>query len=337
MKKTIITLLQLALGIGLIVFFFLTISHSGKLEEFKTTVQSAAGNWRLLSTGVFLYFICLFACTIRWLLLLKTQNFNITFPRAFALYFIGHFFSSFMPGATSGDLIKAVYVARETPDKKTEVVSTVFIDRILGLLGLIILAVLMMSFRLDFFLAHHATRMALVFNLVMLAGTILGAFVVFGRNLAEKWTFFSQLEERTRLGVIITKAYKAFHLCIRNPGVLSKTIALSVLNHVIIVCVIYCIGISIGVKLRFVDYLTVFPVINAIAGLPVTPGGLGMREGAAIYILGALSVPAPAALALSLLVYLTTLFWAMIGGMVYLVFVLKTGYDADKAVRTGAV
>ncbi len=328
MKKKIITLLQLALGIGLVVFFFFTISQSGKLDDFRNSVQSAAGNWHLMLVGICLYFLCLFSCTIRWLLLLKVQNFSITFYRALVLYFIGHFFSSFMPGATSGDLIKAIYVARETPDKKTEVVSTVFIDRILGLLGLIILAVTMMCLRLDFFMAHQATRLALVFNIGLLAVTVLGALVVFGRNLAEKWSFFTRLEERTRLGTIITKAYRAFHLCIRNRGVLSKTLLLSFMNHILIVCVIYFIGLSIGARLEFVDYLTVFPVINAIAGLPVTPGGLGMREGAAIYILGALSVPAPTALALSLLVYLITLFWAMVGGIVYMLFVLKTGYES---------
>ncbi len=333
MKKTLITLLQVALGMGLIVFFFMTISHSGKLEDFKATVLLAAENWRLLTIGTLLFPLCLLSCTLRWLLLLKVQNFNISFSRALVLYFIGHFFSSFMPGATSGDLIKAVYVARETPDKKTEVVSTVFIDRIVGLLGLIILAILMMCIRLDFFLAHRATRLALIFNLGLLTITALGTFIVFGRNLVEKWSFFSRLEKRTRLGAIITKAYKAFHLCIRNPVVLSKTIALSFLNHVIIVCVICFIGASIGVHLGLIDYLTVFPVINAIAGLPITPGGLGMREGAAIYLLGALNVPAPSALALSLLVYLITLFWAMVGGIIYMIFVLKTGYDANKEIK----
>ncbi|MDD4873179.1 MAG: lysylphosphatidylglycerol synthase transmembrane domain-containing protein [Kiritimatiellae bacterium] len=336
MKKKLITLVQLALGIGLITFFFIKIAHSGKITDFKIAIQSAADNWHFLVFGTALYLLCLVICTTRWVILLKAQNVHLTFPRTLILYFIGHFFSSFMPGATSGDLIKAIYVAREVPDKKTEVVSTVFIDRIIGLVALIILSIAIMITRLKFFLAYKETRVALVFNLVLLGITLAGSFIVFKRNLLEKWSFFSKLEQKTRLGKIITKAYNAFHVCINYPGVLRNTIVLSLLNHVIFIGVAFFFGLSLKVQLNYVDYLTVFPVINAIAALPITPGGLGMREGAAIFLLGALNIPSATALALSLLVYLSTLFWALVGGVVYIVFVYKTGYDARKDITAEA-
>ena len=334
MKKKLLTILQLALGAGLIVFFFFKIASSGKLGDFKAAFQSAAGNWPVLLLGFGLYCICLLLCTARWLILLKAQNVSLTYFRALVLYFIGHFFSSFMPGATSGDLVKAIYVARETPDKKTEVVSTVFIDRIVGLFGLIILTVIIMVVRLKFFLTYKQTQLALVFNLVLLGITLIGSLVVFRKNLLEKWAFFSRLEERTKLGKIITKAYNAFHACINYPGVMKKTIALSVLNHIVFIGVAYFIGLSLEVNMTYLDFMTVFPVINAVAALPITPGGLGMREGAAIFLLQALNVQSGTALALSLLIYLGTLFWALLGGVVYLVFVYKTGYDARKDIES---
>jgi uncharacterized protein (TIRG00374 family) len=257
----------------------------------------------------------------------------MNFSRALVLYFIGHFFSLFMPGATSGDLIKAIYVARETPDRKTEVVSTVFIDRIIGLFGLIILTVVIMVARLNFFLSYKETKVALVFNLILLVITLAGSFIVFKRNLLEKWSFFSKLEERTKLGKIITKAYNALHVCINCPGVLKKTLVLSFINHIVFIGVAFFIGLSLEIRLRYFDYLTVFPVINAVAALPITPGGLGVREGAVIFLFGALNIPSATALALSLLVYLSTLFWALIGGFVYIVFVYQTGYDLRKDIK----
>jgi uncharacterized protein (TIRG00374 family) len=334
MKKKLITILQLVLGIGLIAAFFIKIAHSGKIGDFKAALGSAAGNWPLLCTGIFLYFVCLLLCTIRWKILLVAQNVNLSFPRTLVLYFIGHFFSSFMPGATTGDLIKAIYVARETTDRKTEVVSTVFIDRIIGLIGLIILTVVIMVLRMKFFLAYRETKIALLFNIVMLIGAIGGLFVVFRHNLLEHWAFFARLEERTTLGKIIRKAYNAFHVCINHPGVLQKTVIISVLNHVFFISCAYLIGMALRVDMTYVDYLTVFPVINAVAALPVTPGGLGMREGAAIFLLAALKVPAASALALSLLIYLGVLFWALVGGAVYMAFVYKTGYDARNEIRS---
>lgn len=330
MKKKLITLLQLTIGAGLIAFFFLKIAHSGKLDEFKTALQSAAGNWPLLTLGTALYFVCMCLCTLRWRVLLQAQNVHLSFSRTLVLYFIGHFFSSFMPGATSGDIIKAYYASKETPNLKTEVVSTVFIDRIAGLVGLIVLSVIMMAARFNFFLAYKETRYAMVFNLVLLVMALAGFFVIFRRNLLEKSALFSKLEAKTKVGSIITKVYNAFHVCVNHPGVMSKTIAYSVVNHVFFVSCAALIGMSLGIKMTYIDYLAVFPVINAIAAIPITPGGLGTREGAAIFLLGALNVPAATALAVSLLLYTATLFWALMGGLVYMAFVYTTGYNVKK-------
>jgi len=330
MKKKLLTLLQLAIGAGLITFFFINIAHSGKLGEFKNAMHSAAGNWQFLAAGILAYILCILLCTTRWVLLLKAQNVSLGFPRALVLYFIGLFFSSFMPGSTSGDIIKAIYVAREVPDKKTEVVSTVFIDRIIGLVGLLILAVVTMIFRFQFFLSYPQTRIALGFNITLLLGSIVGFFVIFRHNILEKWSFFSRMEGQTRLGKIITKAYSAFHACINHPGVLWKTIAISTVNHVVFILCSVLLGTSLGINMSVLDYLTVFPVINAFASIPFTPGGLGMREGAAIFLLGALNVSTSNALAVSLLIYTSTLFWSLIGGIIYIIFVYKTGYDARK-------
>jgi len=238
-----------------------------------------------------------------------------------------------MPGGTSGDLIKAVYVAREVPDKKTEVVSTVFIDRILGLFGLIILCVIVMAARIEFFLSYRETRAALVFNLLLLLVVVAGSFIIFKHDLVKRWPFFARIEKTTEIGRILAKAYSAFHVCINYPGILRNTVLLSIANHLLFIVCARLIGQALGLNIGFIDYLAVFPVINAIAAIPVTPGGLGMREGAAIFLLGALNVPAAAALALSLLVYLTMLFWAFIGGLVYMGYVYKTGYDARKEIQ----
>jgi uncharacterized protein (TIRG00374 family) len=333
MNKKVLTFLQLALGAGLIAFFFSKIADSGKLNEFNAAIHSAAVNWPFLLIAITCFFFCIFLCNIRWYLLLGSQQVRLAFGRTLVLYFIGQFFSSFMPGGTSGDLIKAIYVAREVPDKKTEVVSTVFIDRIIGLLGLIILCVIIMTARLDFFLSYKETRVALVFNVALLILTLLGSIVIFKHDLVRKWPFFVRMEETTKMGKILAKAYSAFHVCIKHPGILRNTLLLSIVNHVFFIACAYFLGMALSVKLRFIDYLTVFPVINAIAAIPITPGGLGMREGAAIFLLGALNVPAATALALSLLVYLVVLFWALVGGLVYIAYVYKTGYDARKEMQ----
>ena len=325
MKKKLLTVLQIEIALGVITFFVVEMYANGQLQQLASALRAAAGNWPILAFGILLFSVCMSLCNLRWKILLEAQGIHISFARSMMLYMIGQFFSSFMPGGTSGDIFKAVYIARESKDKKTEAVATVLIDRIIGLLALILLTSIITVARLDFFLSNPKTKGVMIFNVILLAGMVAGMALVFGQNMFEKIPFFKKLEEKTSLGKIIAKLYSAFHVCIKKPAVLFKTIGLSLLNHIIFIFCAVCFGKSIGVNLSVMDYLTVFPIINAIAAIPATPGGLGTREVAAVFMLGLLGVAQPLAFSISILVYITTIFWSAIGGVVYLFYIIKQG------------
>jgi uncharacterized membrane protein YbhN (UPF0104 family) len=73
---------------------------------------------------------------VRWFLLVRAQDLPFTLRNAFRLGLIGYFFNTFLPGAVGGDLVKATFIAREQR-RRTVAVSTVLMDRAIGLLGLI--------------------------------------------------------------------------------------------------------------------------------------------------------------------------------------------------------
>jgi len=325
MKKKLLTALQFLLAAGLIGFFVFQMHKKGQLTTFASALQTSASNWPLLCAGVLLFSVCLAICNWRWKILLAAQGIQMTFRKTMMLYFVGQFFSSFMPGATSGDLFKAFYIAKESGTQKTEAVATVFIDRIIGLMSLILLTSIITLLRLDFFLSTPQTKGVMIFNVILLIGLICGMAVVFGQNIFEKIPLFRKLEEKTALGKIISKLYKAFQICVKSPAVLAKTVGLSMLNHVVFVFCAVFIGKSIGINVPALDYLTVFPIINAVAAIPITPGGLGTRDAAAVFMLGLLGVAEPLALSISILVYLATLFWSCVGGVVYLFYIFKQG------------
>lgn len=82
------------------------------------------------------------AIRFRWML--AVQGVHITLARSFALTFLGNFFNNFMLGLTGGDVVKAYSLARET-HRRTEAVVTVFLDRVVGLAALALLAALMVA------------------------------------------------------------------------------------------------------------------------------------------------------------------------------------------------
>src|SRR5438876_8575606 len=81
---------------------------------------------------------------ISWQMVLRVQGLELSFARTSEISFVAQFFNSFLLGSTGGDLIKAYYAARETHHKKTEAVTTVFVDRLIGLWAMLLFAAVMM-------------------------------------------------------------------------------------------------------------------------------------------------------------------------------------------------
>ena len=74
---------------------------------------------------------------------------------------------------------------------------------------------------------------------------------------------------------------------------------------------------------------------HAVAAIPATPGGLGTRETAAIFLLGVLGVAETRAVPLSLLVYGAVLFWSLFGGIIYMMYVAQHGKRVEEALEGG--
>ncbi|HAS82750.1 MAG TPA: hypothetical protein DCS43_08795 [Verrucomicrobia bacterium] len=162
----------------------------------------------------------------------------------------------------------------------------------------------------------------------------------FRRNVFEHFAFFRRLEEKTELGAMLSQIYRAFHGCLTHPGLLTRTLLLSLINHLFFIVAAFLLGAGLQIQTIAPDdtphiapirriaelgtYLTVFPVINGIATIPATPGGLGTRDAATKFLLGVpeFGVQPSRAVTLSLLLYVITLFWSLVVGIVYAIGII---------------
>lgn len=79
---------------------------------------------------------------LRWRLLLRLADVQLSVGRALQLALTAAFFNVVVPGNIGGDVIKSVYVARKlAPGRWTSVFVIAFLDRLLALAGLVVVAV----------------------------------------------------------------------------------------------------------------------------------------------------------------------------------------------------
>jgi hypothetical protein len=323
MKKIWMPLLQFAIGFALLAFILLRLNHSGQIRLLAQAFAQAAHNWPWILAGTSIFGGCIMLCVWRWQYLLRSVQVLLPLRTLTLYYFIGQFFNAFMFGATGGDVVKAYYVAQATQYRRTELFASVFIDRLIGLAALVVLIMAITLLRLKFFLATPIMRQALWMNIILVAAALAGAIVIL--VIEKRQPPPSAGPAAGRLMETLHRAYAPLRGCLRNRKLLAKVLCISCANHLGFIVAIMCLGRAVGIELEPVHYFTIFPVINAIAALPITPGGLGARDQAAIYLLGVVQVAAVAALTLSLLVYAATLFWSLAGGVVYLLYTWRSG------------
>ena len=94
---------------------------------------------RLLVMALGLNLAALFLTYVRWYTLVRVVDSTFRLSSAILLGSIGSLFSLVIPGAVGGDLIKAAYLVK-MDGNRTQAIASMVIDRIIGLLGLFVLA-----------------------------------------------------------------------------------------------------------------------------------------------------------------------------------------------------
>lgn len=280
MKKLIVTLLKFLVA-GALIYWCI---RTGKIDLGRLREKlPAAPGWTAIGFGLSILAGCV--TVQRWRTLLHAQDIQLSFFQAFRLTYIGFFFNIAMPGATGGDVIKAVYVARGQ-SKKAEAVTTIILDRVIGLYGLISLALIAILFRLRFLWNHAGQPVALGLTntqllILVTAGSllagILAALALLSQTLKESERF-DRFLGWIPLGRLFRKVYDATYLYRSRKDALLLCVVYSWIAQSIAAVSCYCFGQVIGDTLGLATYFLLIPLGLVINGIPIAPMGWGIGE-----------------------------------------------------------
>jgi uncharacterized membrane protein YbhN (UPF0104 family) len=146
-------------------------------EGLHTLIRHASGRWYLLLAAWALLGIPFIVTAVRWRGLMRPQGINMPLAKCLQLTFVGQFYSIMLPGITGGDLVKIVYAARLT-GSKTKSFITIILDRVIGLIALMVIAGTSAGIQLFLNARHAAGAPAPVDN------TLLNVFIMIVALLA---------------------------------------------------------------------------------------------------------------------------------------------------------
>jgi uncharacterized protein (TIRG00374 family) len=317
---------------------FLTVGRSAALESGQDWGRlGRMGQWKLawskgpqdlwhtlclihlwaLVLSLLLVGLALWIGVVRWRIVLEAQGLHLPLGRATRISFVAQFFNSFLLGSTGGDLIKAYYAARETHHKKTEAVTTVFVDRLVGLWAMLLFAGVMMAPNCARLRASRDLGLPALLILAMLAALSVALGVAFWGRVSSTFPRAREFLRRLPKGEVLERALDSCRQFGQQKSFLARTVALSLMVNVIWVLQVIILGRGLDLSIAPVALLFIVPVIFCISALPVTPNGLGVRENLFVLMLAVLGVRRTAALSVSLIVSAEGLFWSLVGGLIY--------------------
>ncbi len=322
MKRWLFITAKLLLAGGLIAYLL----HTGDIDPRRL---SEIENWAWVALAQVLVLGILLFTSLRWYLILREQGIHYRFREIFELGTIGFFFNQFVPGSVGGDLMKAYYIAVENPRHRTAGVTTVFLDRVVGLLVLVAIGGIAILFNRQIIGRDPDLQKLAVFIVAVLLLVLVGSLVFFNDRIRAR-PGVQALLKRLPFRAILNQIQAAVYIYKHRPRIIVQTILLSVLIQGSVVLVTICFYLSLGgTGPGLGTFFFVVPVVYLVMAVPLSPGGLGVGELASQILFEKVNYANGGLLAL--MQRLSWYLWALLG----LVFYLRKKKKVDRAIALG--
>ncbi len=247
----------------------------------------------------------------RWCALVRWLGHRLAGLRAQAIYFQAMAISALLPGAVVGGDVYRALALRRDGQGALEAGLSVLLDRLSGLWMLWVLALVAAAWGL----AQGAGAALAVVGLAQVPAALvlaLALVLVLAPALAlglGRWALrrAPQATWRQRLATLVGR-----------PGARRQYVEqmlVSTLVQLLSVAALACMGRAVGVDLPYWAYAVAAAPTFLMAALPVSFGGWGTREAAAVLSLAPFGVAAPAAAAASVLYGLLALLQGAAGAL----------------------
>ncbi|MDP2830653.1 MAG: lysylphosphatidylglycerol synthase transmembrane domain-containing protein, partial [Candidatus Omnitrophota bacterium] len=291
-KNTLFLLLRISVSILLLVLLF----KINKIDLEVLINDIGRADKRLLAAGFLFFFFGYCLGFLRWRMLLKAAGINIPFKRLITSFSGGIFFSIFLPSTIGGDLVRAADLAEHT-QKAKEVIATVFLDRLSGYMGLVL--VILPALLLGRGLVLDKVVFTSVSLIIILLVIVL--LVLFNNPIYSGITRFLSSPGAGKIKETIKNMHQEIHVFRSHKRMIILNLLTSFIIQLIGPVSVYFIGLSLGIKVNFLYFLIFLPLIGAVTLLPIAIGGLGLREGLFVVYFAKAGVVKQLALTMSLL------------------------------------
>lgn len=277
-RQRVWSFVRLAIAIALLAF----LAGSGVIEW--PRLRGLLHAWPLTVAALALLFVGMVMASWRFCILTQAQGLRVSLANSVRLTLIGNAANLVLPTVGS-DLIRLWFASDGHSGRRTEIATIVLVDRVLGLVGILLLPIALAPFFPTVVVASPVILWILGVSTAASLAILAGILVALSRrgiaSAPVQWalrTFPLRGYPRRILDTI--HAYR------RNGGALALAVAWSVLANLCAAACIACLQLAThpGSAALLGAFLTSLAFV--LNNVPITPGGIGFTEAAVASLYG---------------------------------------------------
>ncbi|MCK4738577.1 MAG: flippase-like domain-containing protein [Deltaproteobacteria bacterium] len=309
MRSIFLTLLKIGVS-GVLLYLLFSRMDGATFWKTVTEVPTLS-----IASGLLIFASVQCVSALRWRILIAKDTI-VPYSKLVSMYFIGMFFNNFLPTLIGGDVIKGYYLYKATGRGDLSVTS-VFMDRYVGLTALILITTISLAIGYSTLNSIGGAKLVIPF-LIFIGGFVFSSALLWV-NFLHNWFVKILLNIHLYgLNQKIETFYKVFMSYKKYRQGLFKAFGISIIIQLGVIGGYIIIGSGIGMEVHPGYYFLFIPLGTAIAMIPLSLSGLGIREGAFVFLFSKAGATGEQAIALSLIWFFVMALVSIIGGIEYI-------------------
>lgn len=307
-KKVTIPFIKIIISVALVVFLLAKLG----LHEIFTQFMTANPWW--IFWGIIAFSVSNLLGSVQWYLLMKSRGLELPFSKVISYYYVGLFFNNFLIGYIGGDAIR-VYDVSKSSGSSSHAISTVFFDRLIGFVMLTSLALVAALAWRNIFQSK-----SIIFIIFIIFITWIFSFIVlFNERFAKKVGWLFRLILPAKVKDKLKQVYSSINSFKHNKKTISQVILISFVIQTLRILVHFFAALSVGLDAHIKYFFIFVPVIALLASLPISIGGIGIRESSGVALFSQVNSFQPEAIvAMEFLAYIIGLLSTIPGGLIFM-------------------
>jgi glycosyltransferase 2 family protein len=285
------------------------------IGEVAQAVRDGVWGWLVVAAG--LMAVCVVLAALRWWLLLEGAGIELPAQRSVRAFAVSFVLNTLLPTAVAGDAVRTWVVGRQSGRLLGATAATI-VDKLTALTCLFVVG----------WAAYAVDRGAVPDSVIVAFAWVTGGLVAAGALAALAAAGVKPVLHRLpeRAALMIRESWRMLRVWAGSRRLVASVSVLGLVYQALVVVVLVLVAKTVGVELAFALAATSAAIVLVATLIPVSVGGLGIREGGFVLLLGQAGVDAADATVLSLLSAATVLVSsAAVAGATYVSEYVRAG------------